>query len=184
MPDSPAPCSAEGIAARGSEVRAVAIMAKSVYIETTIPGAYFEEREDVVSRFQRYATRRWWDELRQEHQLYTSEAVIAELQQPRFPFSTQAVELLVGVNRLPLTEEIRGVVKIYLVHQLMPKGDAGDAFHLAFASVHELDYMLTWNCRHLANPRKVTYITAINRRIGLLTPTILTPQILAGGEIQ
>lgn len=159
-------------------------MAKSVYIETTIPGAYFEEREDVVSKFQRYATRRWWDDLRHEHELFTSEAVIAELQQPQFVFSKQAIDLMADVPRLPLSDEIRGVVSVYLEHQLMPKGDAGDAFHLAFASVHELDYLLTWNCRHLANPRKVTHITVINRRLGLLTPTILTPQMLAAGEIQ
>lgn len=54
----------------------------------------------------------------------------------------------------------------------------GDSFHLAFASVHEVDHLLTWNCQHLANPFKVAHITAINRRLGLLTPTILTPQML------
>lgn len=158
-------------------------MPKTVYIETTIPGAYYEEREDVVSRFQRYATRRWWDDLRHSYELFTAEAVIAELRQPRFEFSDQALDLLVRIPVLPVTDDIRGIVKVYLKHQLMPKGEAGDAFHLALASFHELDYLLTWNCLHLANPNKVEHITVINRRIGLLTPVILTPQMLAAGEI-
>jgi len=44
--------------------------------------------------------------------------------------------------------------------------------------VHELDYLLTWSCRHLANPAKVVHIMAVNRRLGLLTPTLLPPQML------
>lgn len=60
----------------------------------------------------------------------------------------------------------------------MPRGHMADSFHLAFACVYGLDYLLTWNCRHLANPSKVAHIMPINRRLGLLTPTILTPQML------
>ncbi len=153
-------------------------MRKTVYIETTIPGAYYEEREDVVSRFQRYQTRLWWSGHRARYDLYTSEAVLAELRQGSFPSQEEAIRLLDGVPVLPVGEDIRGVVRAYLDHRVMPRGHMGDAFHLAFASVHALDYLLTWNCRHLANPAKAGHITAINRRLGLLTPVMLTPQLL------
>ncbi|MCH7925442.1 MAG: hypothetical protein IIC51_07910 [Planctomycetes bacterium] len=79
---------------------------------------------------------------------------------------------------LPVGEEIAGVARTYVEHLVMPKGQMGDSFHLAFACVHAMDYLLTWNCRHLANPRKVAHIAEINRRLGLLTPIILTPQML------
>ena len=153
-------------------------MPKSVYIETTIPGAYFDEREDVVSRFQRHQTRLWWAEHRPGYELYTSEAVLAELQQGDFPRQADAIALLEGVPVLPVDEEVTGVARVYVDHLVMPKGRLGDSFHLALACQHGLDYLLTWNCRHLANPRKVGHIVEINRRLGLLTPVILTPQML------
>lgn len=153
-------------------------MAKSVNVETTIPGAYFDERDDVVSRFQRHQTRLWWAVYRTRYDLYTSEAVIAELRQGNFPGKDEALSLLDEVPVLPVGDEIAGVARAYVEHLVMPKGQMGDSFHLAFACVYAMDYLLTWNCRHLANPRKVTHIAEINRRLGLLTPTILTPQML------
>jgi len=60
----------------------------------------------------------------------------------------------------------------------MPGSDLGDAFHLAIASVNEVDYLLTWNCRHLANPNKTRRIAEMNRRLGLMTPIIVTPAML------
>jgi hypothetical protein len=60
----------------------------------------------------------------------------------------------------------------------MPADDAGDAAHLAIASYHGVDYLLTWNCRHLANANKFAHIREINRRLGLLTPELVTPEQL------
>lgn len=158
-------------------------MASTVYIETTIPGAYFDERDDVVSRFQRHQTRLWWKEYRPQYALYTSEAVLAELRQADFPGQTDALSLVGGLPVLPVGNEITGVARAYIEHLVMPKGEMGDSFHLAFACVYALDYLLTWTCRHLANPKKVTHIAEINRRLGLLTPTILTPQMLVEEEL-
>jgi hypothetical protein len=61
---------------------------------------------------------------------------------------------------------------------LVPDDVRGDALHLAVASVHEFDFLLTWNIRHLANPNKVNHLAAINRRLGLLNPVIVTPEML------
>ncbi len=153
-------------------------MARSVCIETTIPGAYFDDRDDVVSQFQRHQTRLWWAMYRPEYELYTSEAVLAELRQGSFPQQDEALGLLDGVPVLPVAQEIGGVARAYVEHMVMPKGQMGDSFHLAFACVYAMDYLPTWNCRHLANPRKVAHVAEINRRLGLLTPIILTPQML------
>ncbi len=132
----------------------------------------------MVSRFQRHQTRLWWSTHRARYELYTSEAVLAELLQGDFPAREESVRLLDGTPVLPVGDEIRGVVQAYLDHRVMPRGHMGDAFQLAFACVYGLDYLLTWNCRHLANPSKAAHIMTINRRLGLLTPTMLTPQLL------
>ena len=64
----------------------------------------------------------------------------------------------------------------YVRHHVMPEPWSGDAVHLALASLHEVDYLLTWNIRHLANPNKVEHITVINRRVGLVSPLIISPE--------
>ena len=129
-------------------------MARSVYIETTIPGAYFDERDDVVSTFQRHQTRGWWAECRPHFELYTSEAVLAELRQRSFPRQDEAVGLLDGVSVLPVGEEIAGVARVYVDHLVMPKGQMGDSFHLAFACVHALDYIGDLELPSLGQPEQ------------------------------
>lgn len=70
---------------------------------------------------------------------------------------------------------IDDIVEAYLRNRLMPSYDIRDAVHLAFASFYKMDYLLTWNCRHLANVRKQEHIRVINGRLGLTTPAIITP---------
>lgn len=60
----------------------------------------------------------------------------------------------------------------------MPSDAQGDAAHLAMASYHGLDYLLTWNCRNLANANKYGHIQKINLKLGLQTPLIITPEQL------
>ena len=80
--------------------------------------------------------------------------------------------------RLLIDEEVIAVAERYVLEKLMPLPAGGDALHLAAACVHECDFLLTWNIRHLANPNKLKHLTIINRRMGLLTPQIATPEML------
>lgn len=153
-------------------------MAGTVYIETSIPSAYVDERQDLISQTQRFCTRQWWDVHRTTHSLGISEAVIAELTQAAFPGQSEAIALMQEVPVFRLTDRIVEVAEYYMAHLLMPRERFGDGFHLAFASVYGFDYLLTWNCKHLANPRKTGHIAEINRRLGLNPPIILTPQML------
>lgn len=155
---------------------------KTVYIETSIPSAYVDDRDHVVSRYQREKTRLWWKNHHSFFHVVSSEAVEVELKRVRFPGQRAALKLLETLPLLPITEEVLGVAKLYAKQLVMPKGEFGDAYHLAVACVHEVDYLLTWNCKHLANANKVEHIQVINMRLGLLTPTILTPEMLIVGE--
>jgi len=167
--------------ALGEGEKAVTIqgMAKKiVYIETSIPSAYVEDRRDLTSRFQLQQTRIWWERYSRYYALVSSEAVLAELRRTPFPRQAEAIDLVRDLTMLPVTEEVSGAARIYQKHLLMPRGHLGDAVHMALACVHEVDFLLTWNCRHLANPHKVEHLRVINMRLGLVTPMVLTPQML------
>jgi hypothetical protein len=86
--------------------------------------------------------------------------------------------LVQPLKRLVIDDEVLAVAKRYVQENLVPEILGGDAMHLAAATVHEMDFLLTWNIRHLANPNKANHLTVINRRLGLITPQIVTPEML------
>lgn len=154
----------------------------SVYIETTIPSFYHEVRTepDMVAR--RAWTREWWDEHRAQYEVVTSEAVIDELERGEHPVTDDALALVEDVDRVPITTEIGEIVEVYIEHQLMPDEPLGDPLHLAVASYHKCDFLLTWNCTHLANANKFPHIRRINTMLGLFVPALVTPLELIGEE--
>jgi hypothetical protein len=118
-------------------------MEERVYVETSVIGAYFDERTDVVSSAQRYWTRLWWDEVRSRYEVVISRAVIDELSHPDFPHSQEALVLVSGIQSVPIVEEVRQIVRSYIQNRIMPANPVGDALHLALASHHKCDYLLT-----------------------------------------
>jgi predicted nucleic acid-binding protein len=153
---------------------------KRVYIETTIPSFYHEVRTqpDMIAR--RDWTREWWDDHRHGFELVTSEAVIDELEKGAFPQKTEALALIAPVPLVDIAEAIAEIVTAYIQHKVMPTDPAGDALHLALASFHKCDFLLTWNCRHLANANKFAHIHRINGVLGLFVPSLITPLELLG----
>ena len=76
---------------------------------------------------------------------------------------------------LEVTEEIEDIVHKYIEHRLMPKDPKGDALHLALASYYNCRFLLTWNCKNLANANKFEHIRHINTLLGLFVPILTTP---------
>lgn len=149
-----------------------------VYVETSIPSFYVTTRNDEESRVMRKWTRRWWDNHRDEYELVTGEAVLEELNDGSYPTKAEALEVIKDVPLLPAVPAIRTIVAAYFKRHLMPKDPPGDAFHLALASFYECDFLLTWNCRHLANANKFEHIEAVNRSLKLFVPRLVTPMNL------
>ena len=149
---------------------------KTVYVETTVFSFYHDERP--ASAYRCAVTREWWRTQRQRYELFTSRFAMEEVSNPVYPGWRKVAALARRVAQLELTDELEGIIKAYIDHRLMPLDDAGDAAHLAIASFHAVDYLLTWNCRHLANANKFEQIRTINRRLGLLTPELVTPEQL------
>lgn len=153
-------------------------MPSIVYIETTVPSAYVTTGTDPGSLHRREKTREWWRCQVGLYEPWISEAVTLELENGDWPGKIEAMALIETLPRLVVDSEVLAMSQRYVSEQLVPADLRGDALHLAIACVHELDFLLTWNIRHLANPNKVDHLTVINRRLGLLTPQIVTPEML------
>jgi len=108
---------------------------------------------------------------------------VAELAAPTFAQGPPALEMLRGLGLLELTPEARGLAEILVREKLMPGPSvAGDAIHVAAATVHLMDYLLTWNVQHMANPNKRTHFAMVCLRLGLMPPQIVTPDMLMETE--
>lgn len=157
-------------------------MKKIVYIETSVPSFYYEVRTDPEMIARINWTREWWDNERDHYQLVTSLAVIEELESGDYPNKENVLEMLADVPLLNIPMAIGDIVDTYIVRRLMPSNPRGDALHLAIASFHGCDFLLTWNCKHLANANKFAHIRRINTLLGLFVPTLTTPFELLSWE--
>lgn len=155
-------------------------MKPAVYIETTIPSFYWETRKDAESLAMKHWTREWWSGPRLLCDCWTSAATFEELEIGDHPEKERKVGLLEEVLLLELNDDIREIAEVYVDNYLMPKDIVGDALHVAVASYHKMDYLLTWNCTHLANASKKQHLRRINGRLRLETPEIITPLELLG----
>ncbi len=87
------------------------------------------------------------------------------------------------IRELPWLEvapAVAEIVEAYVRHRLMPAGLTGDSLHLALASYHKCEFLVTWNCRHLANANKFGHIRRVNNLLGLYVPVLATPLELLG----
>jgi predicted nucleic acid-binding protein len=151
-----------------------------VYIETSIPSFYFEPRTEPEMVARRLWTRHWWDTARTAFSLVTSAAVVEELSRGSYPTKKSTLALIQHVPRLPMEPAIADIVEVYIAQHVMPTDPVGDALHLALASFHKCDFLLTWNCKHLANANKFGHIKRLNTKLGLHVPSLVTPLELGG----
>lgn len=156
--------------------------APRVYIETSIPSFLFERRSDPESVARQRWTRAWWDGAGERYEVVTSAAVIGELGTGAYPSKQACLAFIQRIPLLPIVPEVTDIVDTYIRRQVMPGDPRGDALHLAVASYHKCDFLLTWNCRHLANANKFGHIRRVNTLLGLFVPALVTPLELLGGE--
>ena len=153
------------------------------YIETTIPSFYHEVRSEPSMVARRDWTRRWFDVAVISDRIVSSVAVLDELRRGDFPGRDECLAMLDTIEMLELDDPVFEIVEAYLANKLMPSDPFGDALHLALASYHRCDFLVTWNCLHLANANKFSQIRRINGILGLFTPELVTPMELIGGNV-
>lgn len=160
-------------------------MPRTVYIETSIPSFYHDIRTEPEMVARRNWTREWWEKCRRSFSLLTSDAVTDELASGNFPNRSKALALIRGIPRVRIEPAIAGIVSVYVRKRVMPRDPEGDALHLALASYHKCDFLLTWNCKHLANANKFDSIRLVNASLGLFTPALVTPlELMTQGGLQ
>ena len=123
-----------------------------IYIETTIVSFYFNARPEPEMVARQNWTRRWLDAaLLTSDELVTSVAVETELNAGDFPHKSDMIKLVSRFPLLDINDAVIEAVEAYIANHVMPNDSGGDAFHLAAASFHRCDFLVTWNCRHIAN---------------------------------
>ena len=158
-------------------------MTKIVYVETSIPSFYHEVRTEPDMVVRREWTRDWWEIARERYDLVTSPAVVDELERGDYPSRKECLELIEALPLLAIEPPVIDIVETYTARHVMPADPAGDALHLALASFHRCDFLVTWNCRHLANANKFGHIRRVNTLLGLYVPMLVTPlELLAEND--
>ena len=154
---------------------------KRIYIDTSIPSSYYTLRTDEDALTKQRVTRDWWNEYADQFGLTSSTAVIGELTRGKSKATQARCALIENIELLPITGRIQQIVQIYIDRLIMPQDPQGDALHVAIASFHSVDALLTWNFAHIANPNKIQLIQRINHELGLSTPDLTTPLDYFGG---
>ena len=157
-------------------------MSETVYIETSILG-YLTARtsRDLIVAANIELTREWWDTRRSDFQLYASQAVVQETSQGNTAIAAQRLEILSNLSLLDLNQTVLDLAEQFLGRSNLPAKANVDAVHIAVATVHGMDYLLTWNCKHIANAQIQRKLAEISLDFGYELPILCTPYELLEG---
>ena len=156
---------------------------KSIYLETSIVGylTSWPSRDLIVAAHQQ-RTHEWWHQQRKNYLLHISSFVLREASAGDAEAATERLAILQGIPELAVTEEAESLARALLGRRILPEKASIDALHLAIAVVHEMDILLTWNCRHLANASILVEVGRFIRMKGYEMPVVCTPDGLSGDE--
>jgi hypothetical protein len=148
----------------------------SVYLDTSIVSAFWYEGADVSLLARRLWTREWWDLERQHFVVWTSAFTEAELQAGTFAKQAECVKMVRRIRYLVASTEVRDLIQEILVQRLVPANKATDATHLALCAAHGMDYLLTWNYAHMANPIVQGQFDKLCSAVQLISPLMVSPE--------
>ncbi len=156
-------------------------MKPKVYLETTIV-SHLTARpsRDVVMAAMIQQTNDWWTRRRERFGLFVAEPVFREAAKGDAEAARRRTEVLRQLNILPATEQSLRLARSFITHFAMPAKAADDALHVAIAASHGMGYLLTWNCRHIANATLRPKLEALCLLENLRCPLICTPPELMG----
>ena len=149
----------------------------TLYVETSIV-SYLRQRtsSQVVMAARQLLTHQWWNDERGKYQLVTSQFVIDEESAGDPVLAAERLAMLEGVLLLPLDPDIADIADENMLRAILPVKARTDALHIAAVAHHRIQYLLTWNCRHIANGRILPRIHAVLIDMGIPIPIICTPE--------
>ena len=156
-------------------------MKARVYIETSVV-SYLTSRpsRDVVAAAHQQISLDWWERRRHDFDLVASLLVVNEARLGNPEVAARRLAILEGIPLLEVTTPAQEVAVTIVQKGLLPQTAYPDALHIATAAVHQVDYLLTWNCNHIANAEILPRIALICEPLGLTLPYICTPEELLG----
>lgn len=154
-------------------------MKPRLYLETTIP-SYLTSRpsKDLIVSAHQQITRERWRIRRDAFEIYTSQFVTDEAGEGDKKAAQKRLELLLPFSLLNVTESVLQLASAFLDKGIIPEKAARDAAHIAIAAVHGIEYLLTWNCTHIANAMISKRVQKTCEQNGFLCPVICTPEEL------
>jgi hypothetical protein len=154
-------------------------MSPKLYLETTVP-SYLTAwtSRDLVMAAHQQITREWWDNRRSNFDLFVSQLVLQEAAVGDPAAAARRLELIRDIPALQINDVADDLAE-ELVRQIpLPARAALDELHIAVAAVNGMNFLLTWNCKHLANAVYQPRIASICRGLGFEPPVICTPEAL------
>jgi len=157
-------------------------MQQTVYLETSIV-SYLTARisGDLVVAGHQQLTRLWWDKQKHRFNVFVSESVLREAGAGDADAARRRLVALKGLPVLEIGSDIENMAQRFLKHGHISPKSAVDALHIAIATVHAMDYLLTWNCTHIANATIRSRLAFEADKAGYRLPIICTPEELWGG---
>ena len=151
-------------------------MKKSVYLETSVI-SYLAGRlsSNLLTAACQQVTSQWWAERRYDYDLFISELVVREARAGNPDAANRRLEYMKELAELTITEEVKQLTTALISDGSFPPRAQADALHVAIAAVHKVDYLLTWNCRHIDNPATKPKIRSSCSATGFTCPEICTP---------
>lgn len=145
-----------------------------------------ERRETVLSQQEQEGhardAREWWERRRDQFDVVVSELVLREAEGGDPVMAQRRLAVLAGLPRVALNETALQLGTDFIRTRLLPEKAAEDGLHIAVATVHQVDYLLTWNCTHIANPEIQARLARFVFNRGFVLPFICTPEQLLGGD--
>jgi hypothetical protein len=152
-----------------------------IYIESTIP-SYIVARpsRDSIKAMRQQLTKDWWEFKRHSHELFTSQVALNEIADGEKAMAVRRLETMSGIPLLELTGEAKSFANEILNSRILPAKADGDAAHIALATVHKMDILLSWNFRHITNVAIELRLRRLVEEFGFVLPVLRTPDDLIG----
>lgn len=155
----------------------------AVYIETSI-FSYLRQKasSQVITAARQLLTQQWWHKERTQYELVVSQYVIDEVSAGSPDLASERLLALDGIPVLPHAAEIPFIAREIMSRAILPPKAQVDALHIAAVAHHRIDYLLTWNCKHIANARTLPRIHQVLIDLGIPIPVICTPEEMLGDD--
>ena len=156
------------------------VVKRKIYVETSVI-SYLTARpsKTIIGAAHQQLTLAWWEK-RGQYELMVSEVVVRECGAGDSESAARRLEVVRDLPLLLITEQAIKIAEDLIKQKIVPLKAIEDALHIAIATAHGVDYLVTWNCRHIANPEIQRGIASYLEQIGAVLPFICTPEELLG----